>query len=116
MQHRGEILERVVRKKVSSISALARELDYDRTTVYRHFGEADLENGIIIKYAKALKYNFDYEFPDLYGYAVNMVNEPLTKYQPMSLSEALKERDHWRDKYLALLEKYTQVIETEAKK
>jgi len=111
MQHKGEILEAVVRKKHKNLTALAEAMGYDRAALYRHFSKPDLEDGIILKYAKVLKYNFNYEFPEL-GQFTQTLNEPLADYTPITLSEALKEIDGWRDKYIDLLERHNALLKT----
>ncbi len=49
------------------------------------------------------------EFPDLMGYS-NMLAEPLSEYRPLTLSDALKEADTWKNKYINLLEKYNELL------
>lgn len=107
--HKGEILESVVTKKIPNKSELSRLMGYDRSTIYRHYADPDLEDGIILKYAKVLKYDFSKEFPHLKDYGFQL-NESLTEYKPMTLSEALKEVDLWKDKYIRLLEQYNEML------
>lgn len=109
MPHKGEILERAVRKTAISISELARKVDYDRGTIYRHFKDEDLEDSIILKYSKALKNDFRKEFPQLPSYG-NLLQEPLNEYRALTLSEALQEADMWKEKYISLLEQYNNLL------
>jgi AcrR family transcriptional regulator len=108
-EHRGEILEKVVRKRNPNITDLSKKVGYDRQTIYRHFKDTQLSDSIILKYAKALKYDFYREFPDLLNYS-NMVAEPLADYRPLTLSDALKEADGWKNKYISLLERYNELL------
>jgi hypothetical protein len=68
MIHKGNILEEVVRNtdKVDNLASLAKKLGYSRSTLYSHFKDPDLKDGIILKYAKTMEYYFEKEFPDLY--------------------------------------------------
>lgn len=109
MPHKGEILEVIARKKSRSLSELADKMDYDRATLYRHFKDPDLSDTIILHYAKALKYDFSKEFPDLASYT-NLLQEPLGEYTPLTISEALKQVDYWRTKYIDLLEKHNALL------
>lgn len=109
MAHKGEILEKVISKKNPNKTDVGRIMGYDRATIYRHYKDPDLEDGIILKYGKAFKYDFSKEFPHLTQY-VNLLQEPLADYKPFTISEALKEIDYWKDKYIDLLEKYNQVL------
>lgn len=92
-----------------SIASLARKLDYDRTTVYQHFKNDSLDYSTILKYGKALKHDFSVEFPEMLQY-ISTVDEPISNYSAMTVSEALKERDYWKDKYIALMEKHHAMV------
>lgn len=111
MQHKGEILQKVVAKRMPNKSELAKLLGYNRSAIYRHYADPELDDGIILKYAKALKYDFSREFPELNTYT-NTLHEPLADYKPITLSEALKEVDHWRRKYIELLERHNDLLKT----
>jgi len=109
--HRGKVLQKFIENlnpKVT-VAALARKLGYDRTTIYQHFRNDKLDYSTVLKYGKALKHDFSVEFPDMLTY-ISHVEEPLTEYRTMSVAEALKERDYWKDKYIALMEKHNELI------
>lgn len=111
MIHRGKILKNFIENLTPkvSIASLARKLEYDRTTVYQHFGNDKLDYTTIMKYGKALKHDFSVEFPDMLQY-MSTVEEPLAEYRVTTVSEALQERDYWKDKYIALMEKHNELI------
>ncbi len=117
LKHRGEILEKVIKEGPNkvSIAELARRTGYDRTTVYQHLKNPNLDLAIVMKYGKALKHDFSKELPELLEYGA-MVVEPLTNYRPLTLSEALQERDYWKDKYIRLLEKYNEMVVSQLNK
>lgn len=106
---RGKILEKVFKISGLSLTELSKRVGYDRTTVYRHFAKQNLEFTILLKYGKALNHDFSFEFPELLNY-FSKLEEPMTSYSSSTLAEALKERDFWKDKYIALLEKYNSLI------
>lgn len=110
MKHRGEIVEKVARSSGIAISEIAKKMKYERTAPYQHFKKKDLDYGIILSYGKVLKHDFSKEIPEIVDF-ISTVSEPLEDYNTLSLSEALKQRDNWRDKYLTLLEKYTELLE-----
>lgn len=109
--HRGKVLQDFIENLSPRVpvAGLARKLGYDRTTVYQHFKNDKLEFSTILKYGKALKHDFSIEFPDMLEY-LSTVDEPITEYRAMTISEALKERDYWKDKYIALMEKHNELI------
>ncbi|WP_316780449.1 hypothetical protein [Pedobacter antarcticus] len=93
----------------ASIASIARKLGYDRTTVYQHFKNDELEYSTILKYGKALKHDFTLEFPEMLQF-ISTLEEPISEYRATTVSEALKERDYWKDKYIALMEKHNEFI------
>jgi len=107
--NRGEVLEKVFKTSGFSLTELSKRVDYDRTTVYRHFAKPDLDFSILIRYGKALNHDFTIEFPELESY-FSHTEEPIHAYTPQTVAEALKERDHWKDKYIKLLEKHNALI------
>lgn len=109
MKKRGKIIESVVRKSNIPIAQVARKLGYERTAPYQHFKKDDLDLGIVLQYGKALNHDFSTDLPELLDY-VSTVQEPLSSYKSMTLSEALSERDYWKDKYIKLLEKHNDMI------
>ena len=108
-EHKGQILERVVRRRHGNITELAELVGYDRQTIYRHFKDSDLSDVIILKYAKALQYDFRLEFPELMSYSSH-VAEPLSEYTPLTVADAMKEIDRWKNKYIDLLEKHNDLL------
>ena len=114
--HRGKILENFIKDRVPkvSIAALARNIGYDRTTVYQHFGNDNLDYSIILKYGKALNHDFSREFPEMMDF-MSSKQEPLTEYNIMTTAEALQERDYWKDKYIGLMERYNELILSQLK-
>lgn len=114
---RGKVLEDFIKNLNPKVSkaALAKKLGYDRSTLYLHFANPNLDYSVILKYGKALKHDFSVEFPDMFQY-ISTVEEPLAEYKVMSVSEALRERDYWKDKYINLMERYNELIMAQLEK
>lgn len=109
MKHRGEILEKVVRNSKISLTRIAEAIGYNRTSIYNHFKEPDLDFGILFKYGRALEHDFTVEFPEMSSYMA-LFTEPPKDKKALSLGEAQAQIDYWRDKYINLLEKYNELI------
>lgn len=109
LKHRGKILEQAVRKSGFAISQLAKKLDYDRTSVYRHFETDDLDYRIIAQYGQMLHHDFSAEFPEMESYMVER-KDPLLVHGPQSMTDAIGEIDRWRSKYIDLLEQFTELM------
>ena len=64
-QHRGEILERVIRRSGYSIKALADRLGVSRNTIYNKFREHDLSYDFILRVGDIIHYDFTYDYPEI---------------------------------------------------
>ena len=107
MIHRGQIVEKIVRKTGYSLTKLAERLDVSRNTLYNRFNNANLGYRFIMEVGNVIHYDFTLDFPEM-------------KKQPDLISEnkiftAGKEdrsAELWRleGKYASLLEKYTKLL------
>ena len=64
-QHRGEILEDIVRKSGYSLKSLAEKLEISRNTIYNKFKEHDLSYDFIVRVGELIHYDFTYEYPEM---------------------------------------------------
>lgn len=113
--HRGEILEKIVRKwsdeNGMTLKDIAENIGYHRNIVYRHFNDPRLSYSIIYKYGKAIGYDFSVQFPEMNKEIFN-IEKDLGKenLSPETIEQYKKEIEHWRGKYIALLEHYNTII------
>ncbi|HXS55092.1 MAG TPA: hypothetical protein VN726_03145 [Hanamia sp.] len=65
---------------------------------------------ILQKYPKAIGHDFSEEIDDLPS---SIAEEPETLYgnQPATIEEAIQQRNHWKEKYYELMEKYIKCME-----
>ncbi len=112
--HRGQLLESVMKASRLNIKFVAEKAGYSRSAYYKHKETKDLDFHILAAYGKALRHDFSEDIPDMPKY---LVEEPAEEYgkQP-TLKDALKQRDHWKEKYYELLEKYNRLIEEKVKR
>ena len=101
--HRGEILQAAVNKSDLRITQIVKRAGYSRSSYYHHIGDEGLSYEILEAYGKAMKYDFTEDLPEMNKYLVEDSSE---KYTLLTLEEAIRQRDYWKDKYHALLEKY----------
>ena len=106
--HRGEILKSIFKANKFNVTSIARKMNVDRGTVYRHFDDANLSIDYLIKYGKAMNYDFSKYFPEL----LNIVKEDLDQYdkQQKTYSDLEKQLQIWKDKYIQLLEQYNELL------
>ncbi|WP_026946148.1 MULTISPECIES: hypothetical protein [Algoriphagus] len=118
LKHRGEILEKTVRnwcaKNGFTILALSKKMDQAPSTTYRQFEKEDLPYHIIRKFGKAMGHDFRVEFPEMdeeenYIRPDSMAQDP-TNFEPVSLMQAIQQRDNWKEKYYDLLEKHNELL------
>ncbi len=107
--NRGQVLATAVEASGLNKETVAAKAGYKRSSYYKHIKDPNLEYHILIAYGRALKHDFTEEFPDMPKYVLDDPQETYGK--PITLDEAIKQRDYWKDKYIDLLEKYNGLIE-----
>lgn len=107
--HRGQLLANVVKDSGLNKTALARKAGYSRSSYYKHIEDPDLGYHILFAYGKALKHDFTEDLPEMPKY---LMEEPEEEYsQQVTLKEAIKQRDYWKDKFYELLDRYHKLRE-----
>jgi uncharacterized protein YdcH (DUF465 family) len=104
--HRGEIVEKVMRRSGYSLTKLAAKLDISRNTLYNRFKDADLSYTFIMEVGKVIHYDFSVHFPEMQEILV-LTNKDFPQYGEQQLATL------WRleSRYARLLEKYNKLLE-----
>jgi len=107
-QETGTIVEKVVRRSGISIAELARRIHVDRRSIYYWFKQDNLNPDIVYRIGKALNHDFSSEIPGL----ANDLRTDLFKRdsKPFSSSSETNNVHYWKNKYIALLEKYNELL------
>ncbi|GAA4316584.1 hypothetical protein GCM10023149_13610 [Mucilaginibacter gynuensis] len=111
IKHHGQIVERLVRRKNYSITDLARQTSVNRGMVYHWFNQKYLKADIIFQIGCVLEYDFSVDFPEFF--TKNDFNNPESYRRQRPTLRAPQEQSDakvWKDKYLFLLEKYSQLL------
>ena len=97
-QHRGEILEAVIRRSGYPLKALAERLGISRNTIYNKFREHDLSYDFIIRVGDIIHYDFTDEYPEI--------------KTTVSLDKDQHATELWKleQKYTRLLERYNKLL------
>jgi transcriptional regulator with XRE-family HTH domain len=98
MIHRGEIVEKFVRKSGYSLSKLAEKLHISRNTLYNRFSNANLSYGFIQEVGAVINYDFSLDFPEM----------PKDEQATENKNSMLR---HIENKYSILLEKHIKLLE-----
>jgi hypothetical protein len=108
--HRGQLLKRIVKNSDLSITTIAKRAGYSRATYYNHIEVKSLSLGILERYGNALGHDFSMEIPE-----ISQIKS-FTEREPLSIQEAIMQRDQWRSKYFELIEKYKTLLEEKVAK
>ncbi len=105
--HKGEIIENAVRQSGYSITEVARKLKISRRHLYNLFHKYNIDNDTVLLIGKIINHDFSGEIK---GLGISLVEEPAHKY--LSELERLREEvDHWKNKYISLLEEHKYLLE-----
>jgi AcrR family transcriptional regulator len=104
--HMGATLELIIRKNELNLSELAQEVGVDRRTFYYWFKKSVLKESTIDKISRVIRSE------DVANSLKRGIIEPC--FEPSVTLTANKNGDeYWKDKYLVLLERYTQLLKIE---
>jgi predicted transcriptional regulator len=95
----GHLLEKVIRRKGLNISELAKSVGVNRRSMYNWFAESELKVGIIEKISEAIDYDFSVDISNFSG-----------KTSEFSYEKSAREDEYWKDKYIDLLERYSDLL------
>lgn len=102
MLHRGEIVEKAVRESGFPIAELARRMKKSRRHIYNLFENPHLSVDEILQIGKIIHVDFSDLFTEV-SKTKALVEESVTPYGDSAA--------YWKDKYIALLEKYNALLE-----
>ncbi|WP_157263266.1 hypothetical protein [Pedobacter sp. R20-19] len=105
--HRGKLLKSIIHKSNISIFELSKTLSYSIDAIHHHIEMEMLDFKLLSAYGEVLKYDFSVDFPEM---ALNTTTKEITHAEAMNYDELLKDRDHWKLKYIELLEKHNELL------
>ncbi|MDN5246737.1 MAG: hypothetical protein V3581_00375 [Candidatus Cardinium sp.] len=100
MQHRGEIIENVVRRSGISLSILASKMDVSRNTLYNRFKDKNVSYDFILTLGAVLHYNFSAHFPEMKSDSPLPDDPRAELFQLERKYKTLLEKYHWLLKFL----------------
>ena len=102
MQHRGEIIKEAVYQSGYSITKLAIRLGKSRRWMYLQFENSNVSLDLILQIGEIIHHDFSTDFKEL---KINskVMNDPKNSYSN-------DEVEFWKNKYLTLLEEYTELL------
>jgi hypothetical protein len=110
MTHRGQTVEKVIRRSGYPITKLAKKLGISRNTIYNKFSNADLDYHFIMEIGSIIHYDFTISFPE-----IKEENEQKEDIPFRSIDRETAELWKAEAQYIGLLEKYTKLLSILAK-
>lgn len=109
MHHRGELVEKAIRQSGYSITRVAAELGKSRRWMYYVFENRDLNMDLILEIGQIIHYDFSKDFREFKLNQKNLIEDMFKEY-PRRIGDQKKEIEHWKNKYLEILEKYNKLL------
>ncbi len=104
--NRGELLKRLVEDSNIPIQTVVKKAGFKSTTsYYQHIKKEDLTLDILMRYGKAIKYDFSRDFPEIKSLEDTLVNE-----DPKTIEEAIRQMNVWKEKYYKMTEENIELI------
>ena len=105
--HKGEIIEKAVRKQRFPITLLAKRLGLSRRHIYNIFNNPKTSLDLVLKIGKIIQYDFTEELKDIARipeeYKINQLSEPDISFETIN---------YWKSKYFELLQKHNNLLES----
>jgi len=105
--HKGNIIEKIIRKQRFPITLLAKRLGVSRQHVYNIFENPDVSLELMLKIGKIIQHDFSAELKDLAQIPLEYKLEALTK--PDISFETV---NYWKSKYFELLEQHKTLLKS----
>jgi predicted transcriptional regulator len=109
MQHKGEIIEKAVRESGFSITRLANRMGKSRRWVYQIFESRTVPVDYILAIGKIIHHDFTEDIKELKTYKVSMAKQMMNE-PAQAFGNDKEEVEYWKNKYLAVLEKYNELL------
>jgi predicted transcriptional regulator len=111
MIHKGEIIEKAVRKTGYPITLLAKRLGKSRRHVYNLFSNRDVSIEVILEIGKIIQYDFSEDINGLSkipeNYKIDVATEPFVNFE---------DANYWKSKYFELLDIHHLLLKKEFEK
>lgn len=106
-KHRGKIFQKIIKDQGLKVKEVARRGNISRGTLYNYFGQKDLDNKILLKFGKVLRYDFSIHFHDLIP--LKEEGEEIDGLEAFG-KRTTKELSDIQRKYYRLLEKHNLLL------
>ena len=105
MQHRGELLKKAIKESGMPVTKIHKSLNKSRRWLYNQYENSDVMLDVLIKVGKIIHYDFSADVTEL-----RATNAPSSFQDSGELPYPSENAAFWKDKYLRLLEEYTELL------
>ena len=109
IQHKVELVEKYVRESGFSVTKLAQRMGKSRRWLYHIFEKPNVPMDYILEIGKIIHHDFSGEIKELKIYKESVTVQKMEDHDLKLISESEK-AEYWKNKYLALLEKYNEAL------
>jgi predicted transcriptional regulator len=109
MQHKGEIVEKAIRQSGYSITKLAKKLGKSPRWMYYMFESNNVPIDYILEIGEFIHHDFSEDIKELKKYKASVKNQEVAEQLPHYKTKQ-EDYDHWKNKYLELLEIHNQLL------
>ena len=107
MQHRGEIIRKVIYNSGYTVTEIAAGIGKSRRWMYLMFENSNVSLDIVLQIGKIIHYDFTEEIKEFSPSQKNIEKSTLNSKKESSDAE------YWKNKYLKLLEEYNELLKKE---
>lgn len=104
---RGLALYNAIAMSIHTNESVAKRAGYEVNTLYSHFKKPDLTDAIMVRYGKAIPYDFSIQFPELSKY----FNNAFVSSEHANDGKLALKLETVQNKYTELLEKHNLLLE-----
>jgi hypothetical protein len=108
--HKGELIEKLIRRNGVNISDIARKMRVNRRSVYNWFEQQNLKMDVIIRIGNIVGCDIPKEYPEAFTPDELSTLDSLTAYNQQGSNQPGQNEKFWIEKYVTLLEEYNQLL------
>jgi len=105
MQHRGELLKNAIKESGVPVTKIHKALNKSRRWLYNQYENRDVMLDILVKVGKIIHHDFSTDVTEL-----RSTKDPGQFQDSGEIPYPLENAAYWKDKYLRLLEEYTELL------
>ena len=108
MQHRGELLAKAIKESGIPVTRIVSSMKRSRRWLYNQFARTDVPLDVFVEIGKIIRHDFSADIQELRKRTEHAASFNDSGETPYPAENA----QFWKDKYLRLLEDYTELLKS----